>query len=344
MTARSKRIVRGRNLTLFETLKQRLYAISRDQDWLLRARSSLGLLTAKWYQLQFRLMPPKAGRYLICIPRGGLNDVLCQLQCCMYYAIKSRRNLLVNTSDSTIGRLEDIFDARGLPALKTFQQLPDQLKSLDSWPPVDIENLLNRECDRGWDPDIGGFLTFDLGKKYNEPILIHSGRGGGFGLDFLRHLRLVEPVLSRVQAKLLALPQVYDAIQVRNSDIKSDIDAYLDQSNLRDAEIPLLICTDDEQIVRRVSDNLARFRQIIMLRSMREDSSIPLHYDSSISQIDRNTDLISDLIAMAMARRLHLVPQPDGSISGFPRLAKALHAHPRISALLLISSRAKAVD
>ena len=243
----------------------------------------------------------------------------------------------MNSSDSTVGCLEDLFNLSAWPAINTFNAgIPEGLLDLDVWPPIALRSLIGCDDDFGWDARTKSFLTFDFRKQYPHSVLVHTGRGGGFGFDLLRRLRLVDSVRAKVSGRLSSLPNRFDAIQVRNTDIKSNVESLLRKADLSSSKYPLLICSDDEELISFIQNALSGVRQVFVLRKMRVGiQNTPLHYDSSIPVNERNIDLISDLIAMAMASRLFVAAPRTGAISGFPRLVKALHSHPEVALRLM---------
>jgi hypothetical protein len=120
------------------------------------------------------------------------------------------------------------------------------------------------------------------------------------------------------------LPDRFDALQIRNSDLKSDLDSIHSFEGLTRCSGPLLLCSDDEEAIKSVQDWLNPVRSVLVLRTLRADATVPLHYDSSIPLFSRNVDLL----ALAMSRRLWVATQSRSQFSGFSRLARALHANP----------------
>lgn len=326
-----KRIIRGRKPSTVEQIKRYLQPIFRDPDWLLRIRGHFDSLRFYLYAIQLKYSPPNPSRFLICIPRGGLNDVLCQIQACLFYAIRTRRILLVDTADSTIGDLQALFDTSSVPGLNNFKSFSKELLKLDIWPPINIDKLLKRECDVGWSEELNGYLTFDFTKDHKEAILVHSGRGGGYGLGMLSKMKLREPIRTKVLEKLSKLPKQYDALQVRNTDVKANLSRLLETAKQGPGQRPLLLCTDDDNIISHIKSKLGAKRTVFLLRPLRANASKPLHYDTEIPQDERNINLMVDLLAMSAARRLYVARQENEQLSGFPRLAKALHAQPKLA-------------
>src|SRR5690606_1748594 len=53
------------------------------------------------------------GRFVLCIPHGGLNDTLCEIERCWDYCIKYERVLLVDTRNTGLmGEMGDFFRPR----------------------------------------------------------------------------------------------------------------------------------------------------------------------------------------------------------------------------------------
>lgn len=81
---------------------------------------------------------PKLNKYLLCIPHGGMNDTLCQIEFCWQYALKYSRRLIINTQKSGLmGDFSDFFETIEknldiIPAIR--QELYDELNTLTCYP------------------------------------------------------------------------------------------------------------------------------------------------------------------------------------------------------------------
>jgi hypothetical protein len=80
----------------------------------------------------------KSNKYLLCIPHGGMNDTLCQIELCWLYALKYGRQLIINTQKSGLmGDFSDYFEPieKSLIIIPSIgQDLYDELNSLSCYP------------------------------------------------------------------------------------------------------------------------------------------------------------------------------------------------------------------
>jgi len=281
------------------------------------------------------LRPPRAGYYVICMPRGGLNDVLCQIKRAIYYGILHRRRLIVCSDCSTIGPIQCLFSFENLENIdfQTPSQLINNFEGIDTFPPLPLKTLVESKSDFGHSDLYDGFLTFDFRKAYRELLLFHSGRGGGFGLDLMAHLRLKPLVAENLRKEVEKLPHIYDAIQIRNTDITTNWHELLKAPTLFTDRLPLLICSDDDQVIRYIQSRFSGFRKVISLRPLREERSgniSPIHYDVTQSIESRNFHMLLDLFSLSLSRKLFVASTYADGLSGFPRLAKSLHLYPSL--------------
>ncbi|MDR0466007.1 MAG: nodulation protein NodZ, partial [Deltaproteobacteria bacterium] len=175
-------------------------------------------------------------KYVLCVPREGFNDVLCQMETAWDYAARHGRILVVDARHSA---LEDSFaqyfatkDTRVL--LHPGEALLRHFDGLDVYPPflrgrvsrharevVDVQNddgILVKV-----DADACRPLTFDMSRPYREELLVHHAHGGSCrGLVCLQKLKLLPEIALRIVRRLADLGEDYDAVHIRNTDIGTD--------------------------------------------------------------------------------------------------------------------------
>jgi len=249
--------------------------------------------------------------------------------------------LFVCTEAAAFANIEKYFLFDKLPFVHFAS--PDDLigafGGLQAWPPVPVEEFVRSSCDFGYSESLESFLTFDFGRDYPHPLLFHSGRGGGFGLDLLSHLHLRPSIAGAVRERLKSLPVAYDAIQIRNTDIKSDYNSLLALKTLHSSSCPLLVCSDDDNAILQVREALSGFRRVLTLRPLsclENQPGLPLHYDSSLSPFEKNLAVLIDLFAISFARKLFVAKIFGGGLSGFALLAKSLNLRPWLARRILV--------
>ncbi|QFZ92693.2 hypothetical protein [Synechococcus elongatus] len=311
-----------------------------QSSWIIYFRSFLGYISWVYCSFQEKLNPwinqPK--KLVLCMPGGGLNDVLCITLLFYQYSLRNSRTLFIGSKYSSVGSLKSLFS--GWPqSIKFIDEKYENLIENAStiFPPQAKKYIQQCGSDLGFDQSdqTPVHITFNTSKAYPDSLLVHVGRGGGFGFDLLRHLQLKEPYRTSVIQTIQRLPHTYDSVQIRNTDIQTDWQILLEQLGRQSTSLPLLVCSDSDLVLQTFKDRLSKIRPVISLRSFCKDyQSTPLHYAKTKSQLQKNTEMFADLFSMAFSRKLYLAASAQG-ISGFPRLALALHLHQQTALKIL---------
>lgn len=191
--------------------------------------------------------------YILCQARGGLNDITCQIWLCSLYAIKHKRSIILTKSAYLQTDLFDIFDFSDYPV----PVYPlDKFKSItyDSVEPSHCQEyvkcFLNKEANKegiSKHMQISAF-RFDKALTYSETtLLFHDSCGGGCeSFDFFKHIKFTPYMINFFKDKTKHYPSAYNAIHIRNTDIKTDIYPLLNIINRN--RFPLFIGTDDTSL------------------------------------------------------------------------------------------------
>lgn len=279
-------------------------------------------------------------KYILVKPQGGLNDMLCQIENCCRYAERFNRIVLVETNYSNAIHFRDdlskyflsiqprlIFDRRSFP---------EDLESFSVYPPVfkndifDIEFEFDKIKKVYVDSANRIPLSFNFEIDYEQKLLVHqNGGGGASSFHALKRMRMHDNIVDELINRLRLINNNYIGVHVRNTDYISDYKVILDALSRSQYLGPVLLCTDDPNILEIFKNNLKN--NIISFTKFNLSGDSRLHFltknDDSYS---RNTDAILDLILLSMSIKLlvaKLLPNneaPNGGISGFSRLALML--------------------
>jgi hypothetical protein len=209
-------------------------------------------------------MIPK--KYLLCRPRGGLNDTLTQISRCWRYAETFNRELIIDTTRSSLcAPFSDYFLIHDSP-IKIHPLLTSQLLT-------EINKLTCRPaCLSGrassyqtsYDQQ-DGFIEvlsgmparFDtlkdltLFRDYPEELLIYDSCGGGMEADYiLPRLSFAADIRKIIDSCTMELGSGYLAVHVRNTDYKTDYKRLF--GKIRAHVRPhhkLLVCSDDSSVI-----------------------------------------------------------------------------------------------
>jgi hypothetical protein len=181
----------------------------------------------------------------------------------------------------------------------------------------------------------GVSICFDQTRNHDAELLIHEQCGGGAnGWRALEKLQLMPAIRNRVNNQLQKLPKTYTSIHVRHSDVKTDYPRFFQgiQSNIRSDVV--VLCTDSLAVLEYAKSNLDASR-IINLATIKANDGLPLHDREGITDRETNIDLLTDIFALSLARRMW-IPAPEiGHPSGFATLAQQLMQRPQLICQLL---------
>ena len=280
-------------------------------------------------------------KYLLCRPRGGLNDSLCQIQKCFDYADKYKRVLIIDAKDSGLmGEFSDFFSPCN-----------SGVKVYGSSAEFDYSNLL--ECSRY--PDVifdgsgryeavfsalphhqnyidilsGTLLTFNFNRDYEERVLIHEQCGGGTkSFGFLEKFRLSDAVLLIAKERLKELQGDYLSIHVRNTEeYLTNYPYFFNKIFSKVSQKKLLVCSDDPGVVEFAKEFFIHTK-IISVSNIRSVGNKPLHFHSTYENDDEKRDAtinsLMDCVALAGASKFFYMNPAHGHPSGFAVLTAYL--------------------
>jgi hypothetical protein len=285
---------------------------------------------------------PKPGRYLLCRPRGGLNDCLRQLQKCWRYAVLHRRTLIVDTAGfavmSPFGRYFEPRRAGASFVLTLEPELLAELETLECQVPSITGRIGSYEAvfegKQMFEKDSGELLTFDFRRPHDAPLLVHHQCGGGLGIGFLSQVRLTPDVAEVVRERLALLPPGYLGLHVRNSDVKSDYKAFFEAVRAELEGERVLVCSDDSACIDYARDFFTK-SEVLAISEIPDTRGRRLWDFTGQDDWKSNVDSLVDVLALAHARRILRPEPPIGYPSGFSRLAIELHNRPWLLSGLL---------
>lgn len=293
-----------------------------------------------------------AERVLLCIPRGGMNDALCQIEKSLSYAERFGRQLIIDARQSGLmGQFSDYFslykakvDVLGrlephhVELLNTFDCYPEELRG----------RLEARRYTKTGvvfvDEALEAPLTFDFTVDHPEPLLVHEQSGGGSGsMKLLNRLSLADDVLAIVTERLSALPSEYLGVHVRNTDLKTDYEAFFRDIYPSTIGKAVLICSDDTDVIvhaKQVFDRADVLSTVTPKDRAEKPDRRPLHrpsyYDNDADKRVQTVNSLVDLLALGRASDVLFAQCSNkGGVSGYSRLASYLCSNKPVVASLL---------
>ena len=290
---------------------------------LTRARENRRVTQAAWMDV--------SDRFLLCRPHGGLNDILCQVQKTFIHALQYKRQLIV---DTRANGLHDDFShyfettrhfpsihlqltSASLTRLNELSCYPNSLRArVDNYPLHYDEKLVNyMVADSGEIPQID---TTDR----PEQLLIHDQCGGGRGYQAFPFLKFTAPISEKITNRILSLPKGYEAIHIRYSDVPFNYQPFLEGLRQHLKGISVVVCTDSLEVLEACKIKLADSTVYSLVQPPETPQKI--HDNPGVTNLTTNTDALVDLLALALAKKIHFPGGPGVYPSGFSMMATDL--------------------
>jgi hypothetical protein len=279
-------------------------------------------------------------RILLCVPHGGLNDTLCQIEKCREYALSYGRDLYLDTRRSGLmADFDTFFELDRSPGLNCITRVDDKtfvkLNMLSAFPSEvqgKIGGYLNIYCQKTHlqiEAASKSVLTFDFARDYSEDLLVHEQHGGGLrSANLMRQLKLSAMARAYISERLAPLPVRYDAVHIRHTDYKTDYVKFLLELRGVVAQKYVVICSDNAEVIAEARSILSN-SNVLTVTQLPDLHGKPLHqfrsYKFENERIEATLRSLADLLALAMSERFHFTNVERGYASGFSRLASFLH-------------------
>lgn len=259
-------------------------------------------------------------KYVLCIPSGGFNDQLSQMELCYKYCQLFNRTLLIDTSKSNYNISFDeyfSFENSEIEIIYNSKKINDMLRSRKySINHGNNKNNYGRsfltfESFSGYDQD------FSKEREYKEDILIHKGCGKGYPKTMINLLRFNNNLLDEFKKRFDKIKKPYLCLYIRNTDRKSDYKKlYQDNKDLINNYNDIYIATDNKDVLSYFNQKDVKFNNFTTFGNR----VAPIHTDSSINKDIKIKDLICDMLIIGLSDKI--ITNSNG---GFVRLIEYLN-------------------
>lgn len=254
-------------------------------------------------------------KYILIYPGGGLNDILCVIERCLAYAVKTNRIIVIDTAKASwmkrdiheyilfshpniyLGALDTIYNR--IPHLKLYpssvKELLPQLSGGMYWRPNGTFTRIN---------DIN--LGIDLTKVYSEDIIVYASAGGGLPSNILKYIQM-KPVVTTVYIERKGqLPENFVGVHIRNTDIKSDIEKFITIHNKILSTEPVFLGSDDYNTIEFFKQKFNTIKTFANIPAL-PDNARNLHTSNKFNPgfIDQSgliIDCIVDMLLLASSK------------------------------------------
>ena len=301
-------------------------------------------------------------RWLFCSTDAGLNTLLARLDLACSYAIKFRRSVIFDSSRSglkaefsSVFRIRESLPCNVIPAEKIAD--PSEVNGRCLGSPkassdmitmaAEVAATLREHSGQGdsHEPPVMMDRDFDVSADHPASMLVARTLGNDrTAFRMLGHLELMPAISDRVLHRVTSLGPRYVALHVRHSDYRSDPERFLWSVRKWVRRRTVLLCTDNREVINLARLILGPEADLRTLVELPDTDGGPIHKAAVTDPMAHAVDLLTDLIAMASARRLFIAPlvaRSDGksdrypAYSGFSRLALQLRLCPEVLDRLL---------
>jgi hypothetical protein len=286
---------------------------------------------------------------LLCRPRGGLNDMLSQIERCCRYAENTNRAVIVDTKygpDSYGDEFDRYFQSRQRHLIlgagnlypvfdrsSTFPAcLQGRVSSYDSVFDAARLAYVERETQQP--------ITFDFTKSYPHDLLVHQQhRRRPDAVSVFLRLRLQPALTNELLSRVGKIGGPYLGIHIRHTDYRSDYRPVI--GRIAAASVAKVFLATDNQAVLDEFRSALPGQQIFSFAEGLSVDGRPIHYRShaEVDVFRRNCDAILDLLLLALSSGVvsaDITNSPYGiKKSGFTVLAAGLANQKRYLSELL---------
>ena len=259
-------------------------------------------------------------RFVLTRPFGGFNDMLCQLETAWRYCERYGRVMVLDSSDA--GMLDDL--TRYYSVLPAFR---DRIVTL-----ADVGWTVTAGADatdcvdsagtsvfaRAWGRDARVDLAVDLADR----VVLHASSGGGdLGVHFLEKLVLRDEVKAHLAERIAPLGGGYTALHIRNTDWETDYVSAFAAARRQIKGRKVLVCSDDSRALQYFDETYGGMCRFHTTSGLNNVDGRPLHYAEGRDVYQTNLEMLTDVYALAMGRRICMVDTYGTKRSGFAVLA-----------------------
>lgn len=267
-------------------------------------------------------------KYVYFEPKGGFNDILCNITYCLTYCKNNQRILLVNGKKSVYNInfseyfeipldtyiIFDINEIKKICLNNSLSIYPNKFQNR-------MEYVLGDTIKFVYCPGGGGRLCEDTklelpDKIINEDIIIYSQCGSGNGFYLFKELIFKQNIMEICKERYKSLKKPYLGIHIRNTDYKCDYVGFFNKYEiLIKSFTEVYIATDDYNVIQFFKEHGIQIKNFTTFPTK---VSINLH-SSNVDPHIKFVDMICDIVILSLSDKL-ISP----SIGGFIKLVKSI--------------------
>jgi hypothetical protein len=277
-------------------------------------------------------------RYLICFIVDGFNDILSEIDRCYNYCLKYNRILVIDSSknwfkedireyinfDSPIiykGSNDELYEILNKNTIYP-EFLKDAIKRFN---PIRNTNNCSYYANRRL---IDSNLNSDCSAV--TKVYIEAGRSPH---NILNICSFNPFVLNIFRERYDKLPKDYISVHIRNTDLKSNVDDFLNKYKEELVDKSIFLATDHAPTILKFKEIFGS--NIYSFANVPDNNGKNIHENHELIPTRQfNIDCLTDLLLLAAGSKLYLsiMTDKDGwrSISGYANLALEIHKNKKL--------------
>jgi hypothetical protein len=282
-------------------------------------------------------------QYLICFTMDGFNDMLSEIDRCYNYCLKYNRTLVIDSSRNWFK--EDIRDYINFNSPIIYKgsndELYDVLNEGTVYPEFikgAIKTFMAKKGAYYKYYSDGLLIDSDLDSDCDAitKIYVHSGRSPH---NILSICSFTPRVLNVFRERYNRLPKDYISIHIRNTDLRSNVNKFIETYRSELEGKPIFLATDNAETILKFKEIFDK--NIYSFANVPDNNGKNIHDNhDSVPIREFNIDCIVDILLLAAGSKLYLsimVIMTDWRcMSGYGNLAKEIHENKELFRTLVI--------
>ena len=283
-------------------------------------------------------------KYIICKPRGGLNDIFGFVTMCLKYAIRFNRILVIDTRKSlhfkdNFFKYFDINNANKHIYTSDIDTLYNSIQKCTLFAANTITTIPRNKQHinyNDFDPFKHNIRIIDLNTDYPEDVILYGSNNEILTKDiiyFFKKFNLTPMVLNHLKNRINIMPTQYISVHIRNTDYKSNVILFIKNNYSQLKNKHIFLATDDPNSIELfkmhfTTSNIYTFFQFPKSNKKyynRTGSGIHFNIRNNNEHKIFNIDTLIDIILLANSTKYLYSCEQSGFSQGVKMLFDEKH-------------------
>jgi len=270
-------------------------------------------------------------KYVICMPIGGMMDILCKITTFSEYCKKHNRILVIDTRHHKSIAKDSIFNyiIFNDPVIYTgnIDELYASLKGRSFYPAecgINLGSEPTPPCSKD---------AIHLDRVYDEDVILGNPSGGCAQPTFelLSKCKLT-PLVKDIYFKRRAqLPESYISVHIRNTDYKSNVNGFITQYSKLLEDNPVFLASNSKETINSMKSKFGKIQSFSNIKNTSTAGSQHEIARTVEESREMTIDLLVDLLLLASGKEIYI----GTSNSNYSQVAQKLQQAPHVLHSLL---------